>query len=229
MSSLSPTLAGAGAGAGAGARKQKKRGALQTLLPPADAAGGGAEQSPSDAFAHHLLKQTVAQILLSSEVLTIDASALDALVEACKRKLLQLGGDLKQVSERAKRSQTTCDDFLQLPSPTSTGVSDLVLTDLTFLGEIPPFPVALPDEAAAAVVAAAAAPTATEEATQTCGLAHLPAFPPAHTYKRTKLSEGTTMAETPSSIVNELRRVQQRHSTLVREALAKMQRDTKKL
>ncbi|KAH9254137.1 hypothetical protein BASA81_007726 [Batrachochytrium salamandrivorans] len=213
--------------AAAGARKQKKRGvgggALQTLLPPADAAGGSTEQSSSDAFAHHLLKQTVAQILLSSEVQTIDSSSLDAVVEACKRKLLQLGGDLKQVSERAKRSQTTCEDFLQLPS-SSSGVSDLMLTDLTFLGEIPSFPVqvALPDEAITT-------PTVTEEAAQTCGLAHLPPFPPAHTYKRTKLSEGTAMAETPSSIVNELRRVQQRHSALVREALAKMQRDTKKL
>lgn len=202
------------------AKKQRKR--LQGLLPPAQQ---HPHDPPSQVFAEHVLKQTVAQILLASGMQTCESVALDVLTEACKRKLKQIGSELKQISERSRRTQVLCEDLLLLQSPNNNnGGGNLDLSDLTFFTEIPAFPVQVsftPEGSAAAAAAAV-----TEEPTTTCGLSHLPPFPPAHTYKRTKLIQVTEQAEVPSATINELRRVQQRYSALVRESLAAMQRES---
>ena len=169
--------------------------------------------SSSETFAQFLLKKSLGSLCMSLGVHFADAGAFEALVEVSEQRLLKLGEDLKQRAEHSQRKHVTLEDFSQICKiPKST---QLTIEPIQAILNVPKFPVDSNGTSFAlstSVVEESDQPTSSR-------LPHFPPFPPARTYKRTKLEPPAL----PS--ITELRRIQQRHSALVRESLAKMQRE----
>jgi hypothetical protein len=188
---------------------------VSSLLREISSSSAIAANDSSEQFAKILLNKSLANLCLSLGFTVADDAAFNGLAKICKERILSIGRSLKSVAEASGRKRVILEDFIEVV-PTSTEFHGTSREPLRYLVGIPDFPV----EASAHQVNSLF--VSEDAAVQTISdLPHFPPLPPIHTYKRTKLE----LPEIPASSAAELRRAQQRHSALVREALAKMRRD----
>lgn len=168
----------------------------------------------SEVFADELLKRSLSSLCSATGFKMADSLALQMLVKVCKDKVKGISTELTCLGETAGRKQVLVEDFAHVVTERHrTTALEQALSRFSNQDTVH-FPV----EGLSLERKRADGDVNVPELQS--GIEHLPRYPPAHTYKRSKQVE---LVDMPASTVNELKRIQQRHSSLVRESLARMQ------
>lgn len=178
-------------------------------------------------FARGLLRRALAQILFANKIKTSEGGAMEGMVDACRSRLMDFGTRTRDVCEQSHRKKAKLEDGVRALMGFSPRVEmqDLIAEPkhvIPVLSQVPMFPLE--------VVETVAPPMMDLEdgsKSQRVGnLMHFPPIPPLHAFKMENVdSVASSLEDLSQSAQNDLKRAQQRRSTLVRESLAKMRRD----